>query len=359
MGTRSSWSLILTSLAGLLALGGCSPGPPIVWHEVHLPVAGDGRPEVTSLASCSGHYYAAGAYVRPDGATTPALWTSTDATHWTAVPTRAVSAYGPANRLSAVACRGETVVSVGSAAGGVHGNLRTSTWYSAYGAPLTETAAPFELFGGPRAIGVDRIIAGPRGWLIVGARTDANGLAGAAVWYSPDGHAFQLVDADPALESDPRGQTVAFIGYARDDGFAVVGSTGLASRTPLAWTSPDGLHWQRTVVPASEPDAELQKMPEGWDDEAVGLAGRAFGHWYRDGSGGWHELKTFGAFSGTGLPAVLDIVGYAVLVTDGAEYQPLPERVTSGHAAMTGSSGNWLLLALDDGKATRLWTAGL
>jgi hypothetical protein len=334
---------------------------------VHLPIAGDGRPEVTSLAYCPGHFYAAGSYLRPDGATAPALWSSTDAVHWSAVPTRPVSAYGPVQRLSAVACRGETVVSVGSAAGGVHGNLRTSTWYSAYRAPLTEVPAPFELYGGPRAIGVDRVMAGPRGWLIVGARTDANGLAGAAVWYSPDGHAFQLVDADPALESDARGQTVAFAGYARDDGFALVGSTGLAARTPLAWTSPDGLHWRRGAVPASERDAEPQRMPVG-HDEAVGIAGRAFGHWYRDPGGAWHETKTFGAFSGTGLPAVLDVVGDMVLVTNGAEYQlwaasgtrlPLPEHVTSGYAALTGPNGNQMLLALDDGKTSRLWTTGL
>jgi hypothetical protein len=330
---------------------------------VSLPVAGSGRPEVTSLAYCTGHFYAAGAYVKADGTTSPALWTSTDAVRWSAVPTSPVSAYGAAQRLSAVACRGETVVSVGSAAGGVHGNLRTSTWY---GSPerLTETPAPFELFGGPRAIGVDRVVAGPHGWLIVGARTDANGLAGAAVWYSPDGLTFQLIDADPALESNEHGQTVAFAGYARGTGFTLVGSTGLAFRTPIVWTSPDGLSWQRTMVPASQPDAEIQRL-DG-DDEAVGLAGQAFGYWYRDEGGYWHETKPFGAFSGTGLPAVLDVIGEDVLVTNGAEYQfwttsgtrlPLPAHVTSGHAALAGPDVNHLLLALDDGNHTRLWTA--
>src|SRR5207244_9921878 len=116
MGTRSSWSPILVSL-GLLLLTACDgasrPGPTVTapaWHQVSLPVAGTGRPEVAALAACPGHWYAAGAYRMPDGATTPALWSSTDGKAWQAVPVRPVSAYGPKHLLFSVACRGDTVV---------------------------------------------------------------------------------------------------------------------------------------------------------------------------------------------------------------------------------------------------------
>jgi hypothetical protein len=347
VGTRSSWSPILASL---LLLAGCATRSANPWHEVHLP---DPHPEVTALASCSGGWVAAGS---SGGA--PALWTSTDASTWRAVPTRAVSAYGPVQQFSAVACDGDTIVAIGSAAGGAHGNLRTSTWYGTSGGPLVEVPAPFELYGGPRAIGVDRVVVGPRGWLIIGARTDANGLAGAAVWHSTDGRTFDLVDADPALESDARGQTVAFAGYASAGGFTVVGSTGLATRTPLVWTSPDGLHWQRSAVPAPARDAELQRItPDGL---AVGLAGTGFGAWYRG-----RPVGRFGTFAGTGLPAVLDLAGSDALVFTGQRYElwtttdhgahwsalSLPRNASSHRIALTQMNGV-RLLALDD----TLWT---
>ncbi len=341
MGTRSSWSPIL--LSGLL-LAGCGHAT-TPWHEVTLPGAGT----VTALANCGSRWYAAGS---AHGG--PALWTGTDATHWSAVPVRPVSAYGPVQELSAVACDGGVVVAIGSAAGGVHSNLRTSTWYGPAGGPLTEVPAAFELYGGPRAIGVDRILVGPRGWLIVGARTDANDLAGAAVWYSADGRDFALVDADPALESTVDGQTVAFAGYATPDGFTVVGSVGLARRTPLVWTSTDGLHWHRSTEPAEDPDAELQRA--GPDGLAVGLSGKGFGAWYRDRPAG-----RFGAFHGTGLPAVEDLVPGAALVYDGDRYrlwrtgdhgahwseEALPPGTGTGHAALVSGDGH-LLLALDN-----------
>jgi hypothetical protein len=338
VGTRSSWSPILLSV---LLLAGCTATT--TWHEVTL------SGQVTALADCPGRWYAAGAR---DGA--PALWTSTDATHWSAVPVHPVSAYGPVQTLSAVACTGGAVVAVGSAAGGVHGNLRTSTWYGTVGGPLTEVPSPFELFGGPRAIGVERVLVGPAGWLITGARTDANGLVGAAVWHSDDGRDFRLVDADPALESTVDSQTVAFGGYAGPDGYTVVGSTGLAARTPLVWTSPDGLHWHRSPVPAPARDAEIQRStPDGL---AVGLAGTGFAAWYEG-----RPTGTFGTFHGTGLAAVTDLVAGDALVYDGEAYQlwsttdhgahwtrrDLPAQLGQGHAALAGH-----LLTLGD----RLWT---
>ncbi len=409
VGTRSSWSPILASLrlrlrlrlrlclltlvlAPPLVIAGCTsaPGPPPLpapgWHEVTLPVAGTGRPEVAALAACPGHWYAAGGYRTPDGATSPALWASPDGRAWRPVPTRPVSAYGPRHLLSAVACRGDTVVAVGSAAGGVHGNPRTATWLASGTGPLTEVPAAFELYGGPAAIGVGRLTAGPGGWLLCGARLDANGQPGAAVWPSVDGREFRLVDADPELESDARGQTSGVDVLAAQDGFTLVGSVfpldGHAARAPLAWTSGDGVHWHRVALPAPGEDAELQRaVPDGDGLLVLGIRGAGFGVWRASGSGGdpagWRTVSRFGAFHGTGLPGVTALAtsdgrAYAV-VADGERYQlwasggpatdwtrlPLPVQPTvgEGHQVALVGAGDAMLLAVEDGTATRVWTS--
>jgi hypothetical protein len=390
MGTRSSWSLILASL---VLLAGCSvaptrpPLPAPAWHEVTLPVPGTGRPDVAAVAACPGHWYAAGAYRTPDGATSPALWTSPDGRAWQPVPTRPVSAYGPVQLLFSVACRGDTVVAVGSAAGGAHGNPRTATWEGDATGPLSEVPNPFELYGGPNAIGVGRLAGGPAGWLLCGARVDANGQPGAAVWSSAEGREFRLVDADPELESDARGQTSGVDVLAGPDGFTLVGSVlplngSSAGRTPLAWTSRDGVHWHRVAVPAPGEDAELQRaVPDGGGLLVLGVRGAGFGVWSASGTGGdpagWRDVARFGAFHGTGLPhvtglATLSGTAYAV-VADGEHYQlwaargradwgqvTLPVQqptVGAGHQVALAANGGTMLLAVEDGGATRMWTS--
>jgi hypothetical protein len=389
------------------ALAGCAahPQPPapvlpaLAWHEVSLPVAGTGRPQVAALSTCPGHWYAAGAYRTPDGATTPALWTSDDGSAWRAVPAHPVSAYGPSHLLSALACRGDTVVAVGSAAGGAHGNLRTNTWIRSGDGPLTEIPAPFELYGGDAAIGVGRLTAGPAGWLLGGARRDADGQPGAAVWNSVDGRTFRLIDADPALESGTGGQTTATDETAGPTGFTLVGSVlppgskGLA-RDPLVCVSTDGLHWQRLATPATADDEELQRVtPTDTGLLALGVRATGFAAWRTDStiptnpasSGGpvaWRQVGRFGAFHGSDLPGVIDltVVGGTAytLISDGEHYQlwtsrnvsrdgaswaplPLPDPLTAanGHRVALVSAGHRLLLATDDATATHLWTADL
>jgi hypothetical protein len=396
MATRSSWSRIRSSLCFLaLMLAGCTaapsrpplPAPAPAWHEVTLPVAGTGRPEVAAVAACPGHQYAAGAYRTPDGGTTPALWASADGRAWQPVPTRPVSAYGPMHLLFSVACRGDTVVAVGSAAGGAHGNPRTATWVASGTRPLTEVPNPFELYGGPNAIGVGRLTAGPAGWLLSGARLNANGQPGAAVWAASDGRTFQLVDADPELESDARGQTSGVDVLAGPDGFTLVGSVfplngQHAARAPLAWTSRDGVHWHRVAVPAPGEDAELQRaVPDGDGLLVLGVRGAGFGVWHASADGGdpagWHALTRFGDFHGTGLPGVTGLAtlagtAYAV-VADGERYQlwaardraewgqvvlPVQPTVGEGHQVALAGAADALLLAVEDGAATRLWTSG-
>jgi hypothetical protein len=368
------------------AAAGPSSGP--AWQAVTLPASGPGRPEVRDLAACGGHWYAAGGYLLPDGSTRPALWSSTDAQTWTPVPTAPVSFYGPIQLLSAVACRDDTAVALGGAAGGAHANLRVSSWLSTGGGPLDEIASPFELFNGNSAIGTGRITAGPAGWLITGSWQDANGRAGASVWFSADGRDFRLVDADPELESDARGQTTAAdavlgpAGGSGTGGFTVVGSlitpgSRTIARDPVVWTSSDGLTWRRSATPATSQDEALERAVPYRDGVlALGERGNGFGAWLGT-AGGWRAVGRFGGFTGTGLPVVAGLaVGASqrayTIIGDGTRYRlwassdltrwtelALPATVTSGgqrRFSIAGAEGR-LLLAAEDGSTTRLWTA--
>jgi hypothetical protein len=373
------------------------------WTPVALPAAGTGRPVVRDVAACAGRWYASGGYLAADGSTRPALWTSGDARTWVEVPVLPSSVYGPSQLLTSVACRDTLVAAIGATSGGVHANPRVSTWSGAPDGPLSEQSAPFELFGGPDAIGVSRLAmtasgtagapGGPSGgpggpggpgWLIVGAWRDANGQAGAAVWVAPDGRAFRRVDADPALESGPSGPTAARDAIAGPGGFTMVGSAGtqggaVAARAPAVWTSTDGLGWRRVPVPAGGEDEEPQRVladPRGV--LAVGVRGGGFGAWRgpaAEGGGAWRATGRFGTFAGTGLPTVSGLVagpsGYDfALVGDGTRYRlwsspdgaawtqrQLPVAVPEDgvrRAVLAGAAGR-LLLAVEDGATSRLW----
>jgi hypothetical protein len=366
-----------------VALAGCSGTAPRsagpTWREVDLPAATGRRPVVRDVATCPGHWYAVGGYLATDGATTPAIWASIDGQSWRPIATQPTSVYGPQHMLSTVACRGNAVVAIGSAAGGVHGNPRTASWFGTDSGPLTEVQAPFELYGGPDAVGVGRLTAGPASWLLIGARQGANGLAGGAVWHATDGRSFQLVDADPALGSDQRGQTVpAGAAPDPDGGFAVVGALLPADRPltsqAVAWRSTDGLRWARQAMPGTGDD-EIAQAVVPYDDGmlAVGISNREFGAWRRS-AGTWHPAARFGKVTGSALPQVGALVAVGTsaytVVSDGARYRlwhavneahwsqlPMPTTVPAGggRTARLASLDGRLLLAIDNGAATRVW----
>jgi hypothetical protein len=219
---------------------------------------------------------------------------------------------------------------------------------------------------------VDRVTAGPAGFVIAGARVDANGDAGAAVWMSPDGIGFRLVDADPALESDARGQTTAQDAVPTPGGFTLVGSLIPANRPdlardPLAWTSPDGLHWQRSTLPAAAEDESLNRVI-GYRDGllAVGIRGTGFGAW-RESGGSWRAVGRFASLASGSLPQVtgLAVTGSTAYLTldDGAGYQlwrssdgaswqrlalPVSVPAGAGHLVTLTGTGDHLLLAADN-----------
>lgn len=373
-------------VAVVLALAGCTdrppprPAPSLAWHEVSLPGNASGAPEVRDVTGCPGHGYLAGGYRAADGSTVPALWSTVDGQTWTAVPTQPKSVYGPHHLLSTVACRGDTVVAVGSVPGGVHGNLRTNTWIGTGSGPLTEVPAAFELFGGPRQIGVGQLVAGTTGWLIGGARTDANGEAGAAVWFAGDGASFQLVDNDPALQSDAGAETVLTgVAPAPAGGFVAVGSaipaSDPATRRPLVWRSPDGLHWTRQAVPAGGGDADIEAVVPYRDGLlALGICGDGFGAWLGSASG-WRAVARFGRLGGSALAQITGLAvgsGTAYAVgSDGTRYRlwrstdagswtelSMPAFVPAGGSSIARLANvNGQLVLTSDGNGSHMWLA--
>lgn len=282
-------------LAGLLAvalLAACETAPAEPdrtirprWQPLTLPSPPGpaGRLTVRDVATCDGRWYVVGAVANPadgvrDADTRPAAWHSSDGLVWTPLRLVPRSYYGERHVLYSVACSAGRVAVIGAKRGGAHANPRVSTWRSAPDGSLVEVTAPFELYGGPQAVDVARMSAGPGGFLIAGNR-----MSGAAVWRSRDAGRFEIVEAAPGLADDPRGGTWAFEAVATSAGWLLVGGIVRAGRTerdPLAWTSADGVRWQRVDLPATEEYEELQRVVllDGLP-VAVGLRGTGFGAW--------------------------------------------------------------------------------
>jgi hypothetical protein len=67
-----------------------------------------------------------------------------------------------------VACVDGWVAALGAKSGGAHSDPRTSSWYLTTAGQLQEVTAPFGLLGGPQAVNVARLDAGPDSFLISG-----------------------------------------------------------------------------------------------------------------------------------------------------------------------------------------------
>lgn len=240
-------------LAIVLAMTACdNPAPlrplALTWRSVTVPPGAT----IADLGFCAGRWYAVGA-----ASGRPTAWTTSDLTAWTPVALTATTPYGLQGSFVSVACRGTDVAALGSATGGIHGNPRVSTWRSQPGGGWTEIEAPGYLYGGQEAGSVDRMLAGPDGWLIIGHRVSpTTHQRGAAVWFAADGAAFRLIDDDPALRSTPQSYTTASDAAVVGDGWVLVGSAGSAiDPAPAAWTSDDGVTWRRATVKSTRPGA--------------------------------------------------------------------------------------------------------
>ncbi|MFY1631738.1 hypothetical protein ACN27F_00430 [Solwaraspora sp. WMMB335] len=381
-------------LAGALLAAGCQSAPaddPVQpqrasWQSVSIPGRADGaaRPAVRDLTWCAGHWYAVGADISAAGETSPAAWHSRDGVDWQRIATAPRSHYGRLNILDAAACRDGRLAAVGAMAGGAHGNPRTSSWWQRPDGTLAEVAAGFELYGGPAAVSVGRIAAGPAGWLIVGNR-----ISGAAVWISTDAAGFEIIEAEPALASDEQGRTWAYdaVADADADGWLAAGTLtrpGRIDRDPVLWRSSDGRTWRRIPLAAGPDNEETQRLAlAGSVPIAVGVRGDVFGAWRGDdvGRGGrddadhWPATGTFGSTVGTGVPLVRSLAASGDLVvavtTTGAEHQlwcstdmtrswrrlAAPASLPAGadRAAVVAAGDGQVLLLADDGTGVRGW----
>ena len=379
----------LVAAPALVLAGGCSShespdrrSTPVVlldWHEQSLPVPPGpaGRIAVRDAVGCAGTWYVVGAVIGADEATRPAAWSSADGHTWRSLALAPTAYYARRNILTSVACRDGRIAAIGSRSGGAHGIPRVSSWSQRADGTLVDAVAPFTLFGGSQAVDVGRVAGGPRGWVIAGNRT-----SGAAVWTSPDATRFELHDHDPALASDHVVQTSAVDVAADAHGWTVVGRgqvTGRVGPVPLAWTSPDGVRWNRQEVPpASHEYADLQRVVAlGGRLVAAGLRGDRVAVWWRDRDR-WRVGAGFGPLDPgrRNAPFVsgLTTTGDDVLVSasDGARFglwagtpagafapvrTPVRPTATGDHQLTVATDGAAVLLLSDDGRAGRVWLA--
>ena len=264
-----------------------------------MPTGTLGRLAVLDAANCAGRWYIVGGVLGAGGATRPAAWTSTDARTWQSVPFAPLpgSYYGPQDLVSSVGCAGDRVAMIGAKPGGAHGNPRISTWRLA-GGRMAEVSAPFETYGGDRAVNVAHVVGGPDGFLITGNRT-----SGAAVWLSGDGTGFRIVEDAPGLADDTTQRTVARDAVpAPGGGWLIVGGSApkdSADEEPAVWRTTDGSRFTRDPVPFRPGYNELQRVVRlGGDIIAVGPRGTQLGAWRKPGAASWRAAGSFGSSSG-------------------------------------------------------------
>lgn len=285
---RWTW-LVVPLLLGVLAAG-CttSPATPAVingWRSVPQPSFGA---RVLAIVPYGDGVLVLGSVPGPDGRA-PGAWTTKDGTSWRPVPLRPHTAYAFTAELASVGAAGGRIMALGQAFGGAHSNPRPTVW-SGDTAGLVEHEQPFEMFGGPHAIGVNDAAArsgipgrggGNYTALLVGQWDGASGRYGAAAWTSPDGTTWHRNADDPALASAVGEQTSALGAAAGPFGFLIAGDTlHGADLAPLAWTSPDGVAWHRITVPTDTVTTQAGGTTANraaCDDHGCVIAGIALG----------------------------------------------------------------------------------
>lgn len=345
------------------------------WRELSLPKppGPDGRLVLREAVPCDGVWYVVGAVENAAGDTRPAVWRSDDGQTWQSVKLTPHSFYGELNVVYSAACKGRMLAALGSKPGGAHGNPRVSTWQQLPDGSLDEVmTAGFEVYGGPQAINVGQMTAGPSGFMMTGNR-----YSGAAVWFSPDSAEFKIQERAPELANDARGETWANDVAATPQGWVVVGgilADGRIDRDPMAWVSADGTTWRRTKVAGTDVYEEFQRVVvRDGKVFAVGLSGQGFAAWRLDGDQ-WTRTAAFGTITGLGATRSATVVdGKLLCVTsdgtahhlflsaDGASWRIVqgPSEMPSNADAMTlgAAFAQRVVLLIDDGRVARLWVA--
>lgn len=371
--------------AAALVLSACtsSPASPdereldLGWTEVVLPVAEPGwRPVLRDILHCGRRSVVVGGLTQPDGSTRPAVWTSRDGTSWATADVVAREYYARQAIISSAGCLGGRLTLLGAKAGGAHSLPRVRTFFERpTGTIVAAKAPPGELFGGPSTISVSRVAGGDDGVLISGTRS-----AGAAVWSSRRGRTFRMIDDLPSPAGRRGLQTTARDATYADGQWTVVGSGSDASgaRVPLAWVSPDGVHWSPQPIGATRGFSTMERVvASGNGLVATGLHEGRFGLWQRSASS-WKAHPAFGEITADGgaAPYVTGLTATAHHVicstSDGARFRvwvydhtrweemPLPTSpvtTTGDHNVVVSAAGQRLLMLTDDGESPRIWVS--
>ena len=193
-------------------------------------------------------WWVGGLYTTVDGLPHPGLWRSTDGERWERITAAPVTGYGEVSDLYSIAASPEGVVAIGMATGGAHGNPRTVSWKLGADDILHEVRADFELYNGPRQIGVRTVARASDRWVIFGSRVNRNGLLGATSWTSATGDDFAIHDDDRALSGEP-GQQRQGLDVVRSGAELIAVGEQLTTRPgfidtdAIAWSSLDGTVW--------------------------------------------------------------------------------------------------------------------
>jgi hypothetical protein len=265
----SQWSMVpdvpdeegtgLASVAagpsGVVAVG-ARAGRPAAWYSTDgrrwrpaTGLQGSGAAEMTSVAAFEGGFVAAGGAGPAFGADrSAAFWTSSDGRRWRRV------ADGPAlhaGHVWGLAVAGGRLVAVGTTGDPQAGPA--ASWTSRNGRHWHRSPTTPALTSGVMLSAT----AGARGVVAVGRTADGER---AAAWHSPDGLHWTAAPAATALRSDMSYAAhaemgdVAILGTRFGTRFVAVGwVSSSANGTAVAWSSADGLHWQRLPSAASLP----------------------------------------------------------------------------------------------------------
>ena len=376
--SRRAAPLLLTGLLLTGALAACANVPPAAppgfspaWQTVSLP-ADDIL--VRGLTHCADRWYAVGA--TPGTDQRPAAWTSTDARTWTAIELTPVSHYGERSLLSSVACHESSVVAVGAAIGGVHGNPRTSTWHHHPDGSWREQPAGPTLFGGAEAITVGPVAAGPAGFAIAGTWTGPDGRPAPAVWTAGPRQPWHRTSGTDGLDAAGAPGSATDVTALPDGRWLLAGERRPSALRPEAmswlWADP---RWQ-PLPPTTGPveSSSFALVAAGPTDTlAVGSdAGRAVSWqlagegWQRRGEVSAVRPLRFLALERSAAVAVValgDGTGAQLFFSTnaGRRWDPLPPPValTAGSAQTVALAvaGRRIVLAAGDDTGTRLWTA--
>jgi hypothetical protein len=284
----SVWRRWVVLLVAATAAAGCTgggsrapspaptsqPPPPttVTWTDCRLPSA----PGALVRAVAAGGDGMPWTAVGQEGGTgnsdpvRPAVWTSPDGCAWRRAAIAPVTPDGQRTGFTAVARRGRLVAALGRSYSQVHGNIRPTLWRSEAGAPLREVELSRELFGGPRLITMDGLVATPQAFLATGAYLGPDGNVAVHVWRSTNGADWvrlppsRTQSGTPAEQLQPRDIAAGATGSAIvGTSLQVAGDTGFDG---AAWYAPAAARqWQRA-------DLSGTGLAEGGDQRLVAAA---------------------------------------------------------------------------------------